>query len=45
VINGVFITLDELGQMLYMFSNSIDYEIIAQSGMKFEKSFESYSMN
>ena len=45
MINRVFITLDELEQMLYMFSNNIDCEIIAQSGMKFKKSFEFYLMN
>jgi len=28
-----------------MFSNSIDLEIIGQGGMRFEKSFRSYSNN
>jgi hypothetical protein len=28
-----------------MFSNSIDWEIIGQGGMRFEKSFKSYSNN
>jgi hypothetical protein len=39
IINRGFIILGELGKMFHMFSNSIDYEIIGQGGMSFEKSF------
>jgi hypothetical protein len=31
--------------MFYLFLNSIDCEIIDQGGMRFEKSFKSYSKN
>ena len=36
-------TLDELGKMFYLFLNSIDWEILGQCGMRFKKSFKSYS--
>jgi len=45
VIKRWFITLDELGKMFYMFSNSIDWEILSQVGMRFEKSSKSYLSN
>jgi len=31
--------------MFYIFSNSIDWEILSQVGMRFEKSFKSYLSN
>ena len=43
MINGGFITLGELEKIFHMFSNSIDWEILGQGGMRFEKSFKSYS--
>ena len=43
MIKGGFITLGELEKIFHMFSNSIDWEILGQSGMRFEKSFKSYS--
>jgi len=43
VIKRGFIILGELGKMFYLFSNSIDWEILGQSGMRFEKSLKSYS--
>jgi hypothetical protein len=43
VIKRRFITLGELEKMFYIFLNSIDWEIIGQGGMKFEKSLKSYS--
>ena len=41
--NRGFITLGKLGKMFNLFSNSIDWEIFGQGGMRFEKSFKSYS--
>jgi hypothetical protein len=43
VIKRGFITLDELAKIFYMFSNSIDWEILSQGAIRFEKSFKSYS--
>ena len=40
-----FVTLGELRKNIYVFSNSTDYEIFDQDGMKFEKSFKSYLKN
>jgi len=45
VIKKGFITLGELGKVFYLFLNSIDCEILGQGGMRFEKSFKSYSKN
>jgi len=38
-----FITIGELGKMFHLFLNSIDWEILGQDRMIFEKSFKSYS--
>jgi hypothetical protein len=38
-----FITLCELEKMFHLFSNSIDWEILGQGGMRFKKGFKSYS--
>jgi len=43
VIKKWFITLGELGKIFNILSNSIDWEILDQGGMRFEKSFKSYS--
>jgi hypothetical protein len=43
VIKRGFITLCELGKIFHLFPNSIDWEIFVQNGMRFEKSFKSYS--
>jgi hypothetical protein len=43
VIKREFITLGELEKRFHLFSNSIDWEIISQYGMRFEKSFKYYS--
>jgi len=40
VITRFASTLGELEKILHMFSNSIDYEILGQGGMSFEKSFK-----
>jgi hypothetical protein len=46
MIKREFITLWELEKMFHLFSNSIDVlEILGQGGMRFEKSFKSYSNN
>jgi len=37
--------IDELRKIFYMFSNSIDSEILVQSEMRFEKGFKSYLKN
>jgi hypothetical protein len=37
--------IDELRKMFYMFSKSIDSEILVKSEMRFEKDFKSYSKN
>ena len=42
MIKKGFITLGELEKMFYMFSNGIDWEILNQDGMRFEKGFKSY---
>jgi len=42
VIKRWFITLGELGKIFNILSNSIDWEILDQGGMRFEKSFKSY---
>jgi hypothetical protein len=42
VIKRTFITLGELGKVFHLFSNSIDWEIIGQCGIRFKKSFKSY---
>jgi hypothetical protein len=44
VIKRGFITLSELEKIFYLFSNSIDWDIIGQSDIRFEieKSFKSY---
>jgi hypothetical protein len=34
---------NDLGKILYLFSNNIDYEILGQNGMRFEKSSKFYS--
>jgi hypothetical protein len=41
VIKRGFITLGELEKMFHLFSNSIDWEILSQDEMRFEKSFKS----
>jgi hypothetical protein len=38
-----FITLGELEKISHLFSNNIDWEIIGQDGMRFEKNFKFYS--
>jgi hypothetical protein len=38
-----FITLGELEKMFYLFLNSINWEILGQCEIRFEKSFKSYS--
>jgi hypothetical protein len=38
-----FITLCELEKMFNLFSNSIDWEILDQCGMRFKKGLKSYS--
>jgi len=43
MINRGFIILGELGKMSHLLSNSIDWEILGQDGMRFKKSFKSYS--
>ena len=43
MIKKGFITLDELEKIFYLFSNSINWEILDQGEMRFEKSFKSYS--
>jgi hypothetical protein len=43
MIKRGFITLDELGKIFHLFSNSINWEIIGQRGMRFQKSFKFYS--
>jgi hypothetical protein len=43
VIKRGFITLGELEKIFHMFSNNIDWEILGQCGMRFEKNFKSYS--
>jgi hypothetical protein len=43
VIKKLFITIGELEKIFYMFLNSIEWEIIGQYGMRFEKSFKFYS--
>jgi hypothetical protein len=43
VIKRWFITLGELEKIFNILSNSIDWEILDQGGMRFEKSFKSYS--
>jgi hypothetical protein len=43
VIKRGFITPGELEKIFHLFSNNIDYQILAQGGMRFEKSFKSYS--
>jgi hypothetical protein len=43
VIKKGFITLGELGKIFHLFSNSIDWEILGQGGIRFEKSFKSNS--
>jgi hypothetical protein len=43
VIKRGFIIIDELRKMSHLFSNNIDWEILGQEGMRFEKSFKSYS--
>jgi len=40
VITRFASTLGELEKILHVFSNSIDYEILGQGGMSFEKSFK-----
>jgi len=45
MIKRGFIILGELGKIFHLFSNSIDWEIIGQGGMRFEKNFKSYSNN
>jgi hypothetical protein len=37
MIKRGFITLDELGKIFYLFSNSINWEILGQRGMRFQK--------
>jgi len=43
VIKIWFITLDELEKIFNILSNSINWEILSQCGMRFENSFKSYS--
>jgi len=43
MIKREFFTLDELKKMFHLLSNSIDWEILGKGGMRFEKSFKSYS--
>ena len=43
VIKRWFITLSELEKIFYLFSNSIDWEIVDQDRMRFKNSFKSYS--
>ena len=43
MIKRGFITLGELEKIFHLFSNSIEWEIISQGGMRFEKGFKSYS--
>jgi len=38
-----FITLCELEKIFNLFSNSIDWEILSQGGMRFKKDLKSYS--
>jgi hypothetical protein len=38
-----FITLCEIEKMFHLFSNSINWEIFGQGGMRFKKGFKSYS--
>jgi hypothetical protein len=45
VIKKGFIILDKLRNVFHMFSNIIDYKILAQDGMRFEKAFKYYSKN
>ena len=43
MINKKFITVGELEKMLYLISNCIDWDILGQEEMKFQKSFKFYS--
>jgi hypothetical protein len=43
VIKRWFITVGELEKIFNLFSNSIDWKIISQDGMRFKKSFNFYS--
>jgi hypothetical protein len=43
VVKRWFITVGKLEKIFHLFSNSIDWEILNQCGMIFEKSFKSYS--
>jgi len=43
VIEEGSITLGVLGKIFHLFSNNIDWEIFGQHGIRFEKSFKSYS--
>jgi hypothetical protein len=43
VIKRGFITPGELEKMFHLFSNSIDWEILSQDEIRFEKSFKSNS--
>jgi hypothetical protein len=45
VIKKEFIILRKLEKLLYLFSNNIDWEILGQGGMRFEKDFKSYLNN
>jgi hypothetical protein len=36
-------TLDELRKIFHLFSNTIDWEILGQDGMRFENGFKFYS--
>jgi hypothetical protein len=36
-------TLDELKKIFHLFSNTIDWEILGQDGMRFENGFKFYS--
>ena len=40
MIKRWFITLDKLEKIFNLFSNSIDWEILSQSGIRFEKKFQ-----
>ena len=37
MIKRIFITLGDLEKLVHMFLNNIDYEILVQSKMRFEK--------
>ena len=45
MIKIIFITLSALEKVFHLFSNCIDWEILGQDGMIFEKIFKFYSNN